>query len=294
VLNISIHDDNPRTLYYVVVPNDPPGAVSSTFNRTLGSNGATVRQLYTDGRRNMIYTGGQTAYLYVVTLLQNVVGITVLYNWDASGGTIPDSDVKWLFDDHTGVITISGSGPMPNFEDNNPPWGVNRQYITTAIIEYGITTIGAFAFHGSNLTDMTIPDRITAIGRGAFYNSNLARIYFTSATPPDIGEDAFQNIAPNSRAIVPSSWEAHGVSNEALWHGLIVEFIPTAIVDEPHVEGMVPGIVRGIIVNIWGRPGLLYNNNIYGVAIPPVLFNLVDTTGWREWFEANHSWDPTL
>jgi hypothetical protein len=80
VLNISIHDNDSRTQYYVVIPNDAPGAVSNVANRRLGMDGATVHLLTRGGVENFIDTGGQTAYLFVVTLYRNV-SATVSYSW---------------------------------------------------------------------------------------------------------------------------------------------------------------------------------------------------------------------
>jgi hypothetical protein len=61
--------------------------------------------------------------------------------------------------------------------------------------------------------------------------------------------------------------------------------------EEPRVDGLVRVIVRDIILNIWGRDGLLHREGITGVPIPPVLFTLVDTEHWETWFVTNHSWE---
>jgi len=45
-------------------------------------------------------------------------------------------------------------------------------------------------------------------------------------------------------------------------------------------------IVRNILKNIWGTGGMLATQGIRGIEIPDVLFELVETPGWREWFEA--------
>ena len=48
-----------------------------------------------------------------------------------------------------GVLTISGTGAMPDytFEDNRPPWFPYRNTIWKAVVEDGITYVGNFAFH---------------------------------------------------------------------------------------------------------------------------------------------------
>jgi len=49
-------------------------------------------------------------------------------------------------------------------------------------------------------------------------------------------------------------------------------------------------IVREVLIDIWGQNGLLHTNNVHGVAIPPVLFDLVATPHWEDWFMANRAW----
>jgi hypothetical protein len=106
VINIAVNDIYHGTRFYVVVPNDPIGAVSSATNRQFGSQGARVVSLRGNGARNYINTGGQIAYLYVVTLHRNV-NTTINYTWqnavppvllgDVDGnGIINSADVTML------------------------------------------------------------------------------------------------------------------------------------------------------------------------------------------------------
>jgi len=75
ILSISINDNDPRTQYYIVIRNEIVGA-----GRQAGRNGATVHVLTRDNVENLIDTGGQIAYLFVVTLNRNV-NATVTYSW---------------------------------------------------------------------------------------------------------------------------------------------------------------------------------------------------------------------
>jgi len=81
----------------------------------------------------------------------------------------------------------------------------------------------AFA-RASNLESVEIPDSIIFINRRAFFGSiNLSNIYFKSKWPPIIGNDAFTNIHPGARAIVPSGtgyWPPEGTN----WYGLIITY----------------------------------------------------------------------
>jgi len=83
-------------------------------------------------------------------------------------------NLKWVITDD-GVITISGSGDMFDYEYNNPygttaPWGVHHNLYSTIIIEEGVTGIGGFAFSSCyNLTGiLSLPESIKSIGDHAF------------------------------------------------------------------------------------------------------------------------------
>lgn len=91
-------------------------------------------------------------------------------------------NLKWVYNDDTKELTISGTGPM--YDDYEPwnaslggdhnrtrPWDSDKIYdkIKTIIIEDGCTHIGEYAFQSfSNLTEVSIPDSVTSIGDSAF------------------------------------------------------------------------------------------------------------------------------
>ncbi|MCL2456143.1 MAG: leucine-rich repeat protein [Defluviitaleaceae bacterium] len=97
--------------------------------------------------------------------------------------------------------------------------------LTSIIIPNSVIEIREYAFRINNLTSATIGSSVARIGNEAFrHNPDLTNVYFSSPAPPTVQSDAFRNIAPNARAIVPSNWGAHGITNGQLWNGLIIEF----------------------------------------------------------------------
>ena len=109
-------------------------------------------------------------------------------------GTCGD-DLTWILDE-TGTLTISGTGPMTDFCDNydhytDNPWKACRSSVQTVVIEQGVTSIGAYAFYGCSLKDITIANTVKTIGNHAF--DSIGDL--TSITIPDsvttIGEYAF-------------------------------------------------------------------------------------------------------
>ena len=88
------------------------------------------------------------------------------------GGTCGEN-VTWSLDTESGVLTISGSGDMRNYDwSDDAPWHSQSGSIKSVNIENGVTSIGGYAFYEcSSLTSITIPDSVTSIGYDAFYNT---------------------------------------------------------------------------------------------------------------------------
>lgn len=118
------------------------------------------------------------------------------------------ADLTFVFEESTGILTISGSGAMTAFGSASAvPWYSFRSDIKAIVLESGVTTIGNYAFYGCNnasFTSISIPEGITAIGNSAFYGcTSLASVTLPS-TLTSIGSNAFINDALTS-IIIPSS-----------------------------------------------------------------------------------------
>ena len=110
-------------------------------------------------------------------------------------------NITWSLNDN-GVLTIRGSGNMPNF-GANIPWGTE---IKQAVIEKGITSIGDGAFYNcSSLTSITIPEGITSIGYRAFFKcSSLISIDIPKGVT-SIGSYAFDCCTGLTNIAIPDS-----------------------------------------------------------------------------------------
>ena len=125
-----------------------------------------------------------------------------------------DGNISWNITDS--VLTISGTGAMNDYNYQDPPWsaydsvwtdygqGTYNGLIKKVVIENGVTSIGAYAFHNSAIASIEIPNSVTSIESGVFRNCfNLKEIdlpdYIVS-----IGDNAFRQssitdiIIPNS------------------------------------------------------------------------------------------------
>ena len=127
-----------------------------------------------------------------------------------AAGDVTDSgscgrNLTWTLTD-TGVLTISGTGAMWNWEYDDTPWWDVRTDIVKVIIESGVTSIGVRAFQNCiSLTGVDIQGGVTSIGDAAFlYCDSL-----TSIELPDglksIGQEAFRECSSLTGIEIPDS-----------------------------------------------------------------------------------------
>ena len=126
--------------------------------------------------------------LLLALLLTAATGAWAQGPWTSGACTVTFSD---------GVMTVSGTGAMADYKDYNAtPW--YGKDIETIVIESGVTSIGVYAFAGSeDLESVSIPASVTSIGDGAFEDCGintttpLTVSFAEGSTPLTIGEGAF-------------------------------------------------------------------------------------------------------
>ena len=104
-------------------------------------------------------------------------------------------NVTYELDKNTGVLTISGTGPMADFSESGIP-NPFRKYqdsIKTIIVEDGVTYISENAFSDcAKVSEVMLPDSVTEIGSAAFRNCiELAKI----TLPKNITKIEFETFA---------------------------------------------------------------------------------------------------
>lgn len=120
-------------------------------------------------------------------MLAIVASVGIMF---AESGTCGEN-LTWNYED--GVLTISGSGDMTDYAfDNRSPWDGKRLYISSVVIENGVTSIGDYAFYGCHsLTSVIIPEGVTRIGEHGFYYCDKLPSIILPNSLKTIGNEAF-------------------------------------------------------------------------------------------------------
>lgn len=87
-------------------------------------------------------------------------------------------NVTWSLDQATGVLKISGTGAMYDYNDiDDRPWESYEWYVKSVTIGDGITHIGKYSLFGLDMKELSIPNSVISIGRYAceycYYLENL-------------------------------------------------------------------------------------------------------------------------
>ena len=160
-------------------------------------------------------------YLLLITLLVS------LSAYAEESGTC-GKHLEWKLTDE-GVLTITGTGEMQDWNDYSSPWYENES-VKQVIIGDGVTTIGDWAFsYCRALTSITIPNSVTTIGDNAFESCSS----LTSITIPNsvttIGDYAFSYCRALTSVIISNSVTTIGERTFANCYSLTSVTIPSSV-----------------------------------------------------------------
>ena len=129
-------------------------------------------------------------------------------NADDSGSC--GDNLTYTYVESTMTLTISGVGAMKDYTytdgSANTRWWSYRRSIQTIIIEYGVTSIGKFAFYGcSNLISVTIPSSVTSIERRAFTRCTGLKSITIPNSVTFIGDGVFAQCESLASVTIPNS-----------------------------------------------------------------------------------------
>ncbi len=106
-------------------------------------------------------------------------------------------DVQWDFYESSGHLLIHGTGDMYNYCNTYeytelPPWYDHAQNIKTVVIQWGVTSVGDYAFEShQSLSQVILPYTLISIGKYAFQSTTALETIHIPNTVTTIGDWAF-------------------------------------------------------------------------------------------------------
>ena len=115
------------------------------------------------------------------------------------------ANLTWFYNPSDSSLTISGTGPMTNYsEDNHAPWYEYYDKITSLNLESGMTTIGDYAFFWlSKVEYIDIPYGVTSIGDYSFGGCVASEWLYIPYGVKTIGQSAFAFCGSLLRVFMP-------------------------------------------------------------------------------------------
>ncbi len=126
-------------------------------------------------------------------------------------GNLGDS-ITWRFDPETGVLTLSGTGGI-SIPEEGAPWAAWIPQISAVEVTKGITAVGYAAFSAMDaLESVKLPEGLTTIGKYAFSGSALKQINIPDSVE-EIGKSAFYYCRRLERISIPA--KTHSIGKNA-------------------------------------------------------------------------------
>lgn len=227
-----------------------PSITEYYVGETLNTAGLTLTAKYNDGSSKTISSG----FTCSPTSLTSSGTKTITVTYTERGKTVSTSftvavkpsnisgkinNVIWSIDD--GTLTISGSGPMPNYTaSSTADWRAYEDVVEKIVIQNGVTNIGEYAFYCfTSLTDITIPDSVTYIGRSALYNCKLLTTLSIPNGVTKINSETFYYCESLQNVTIPNSVTDIGIyafSNCSALKSITIPSSVTSIYKNPFMH----------------------------------------------------------
>ena len=165
-----------------------------------------------------IYYGGTDAsWKHITSWNAGLGGNVTIHSTGVFTGKCGDN-LTWTIDNNE-VLTISGTGRIPDYNDsssggnNTAPWYGYAYQIKKVVLGSGVQNIGNDAFADCyGMTDITIPDGVTSIGDSAFDGCSALTEISIPGTVCSIGDSAFQGCYALTKVIIPDTVSSIGNS----------------------------------------------------------------------------------
>ena len=203
---------------------------------------------------DVYYTGSQARWDRIEVSGNNEPLLNATIHFEAASPVGTGScgeNLTWSVDGD-GILTISGTGAMWDYEDVESEGGGWRtlapwyDYAPTELVfKEGVTQIGKSAFCGCDFKgSVTLPKGLTQIGAGAFLNCfNLTGVTIPQGVT-SIGDNAFLNCRNLTSVVIPEGVTSIGVRAFGACYGLTSVTIPKSVtsIGEPAFSGCLNNI----------------------------------------------------
>ncbi|MCR5844946.1 MAG: leucine-rich repeat protein [bacterium] len=136
---------------------------------------------------------------------------------DARSGKCGE-DVYWAYDEESGVLSITGSGPMIDYGNSAySPFSPFAYYVKALEVGEGVTTLGSCSTTSfRNCTSISLPSTLERIGWAAFANDEKLKEITLPSSVARIDSEAFSNTGLETINYMGSEeqWAAVDVSSQ--------------------------------------------------------------------------------
>ena len=146
---------------------------------------------------------------------------------EMQGESHTEGNITWTFYPN-GVLCISGTGDIADYDTGNAPWTKHRDEVNTVLIQNGITGIGDHSFSEfENVKQVQLPGSLERIGLSAFDGCSALKVITIPSGVTQIENKAFFHCGALKKAYYNGSqgqWEKGvtiGSKNEDLTDHLI-------------------------------------------------------------------------
>ena len=182
--------------------NLPDGTITLTGNLNQQSEWQTFSTTINAGEYNLCFMWRNDGSVGNTPIAVDDVTIGENTSSTPAEGQCGDN-LYWSY--ANGTLSITGSGAMYDFSDEDVPWKDFRGTITSVSLPYGLTTIGTYAFaHCRVLSSITLPTTLTIIGDYAFYDCDALINMVIPESVTTIGNNAFLYCDALSNVTLPS------------------------------------------------------------------------------------------
>lgn len=159
---------------------------------------------YGTGLTNVYYNSYKKDWNNIKIDVGNETLTTATLHYLIPTSGICGDNLTWILNGD-GKLTISGTGEMYSFEDEEPEWYESKSNIKEVIFNDGVTSVGDYAFSNcTSLTSVSMPNGLKKIGIAAFMNCNNIKILNIPNTVTTISKSAFSNCYYITKVSMPN------------------------------------------------------------------------------------------